>query len=149
MMTLYDKLFKSANFENVSAQQYLPSLVGEILSNFPAAHELSLLQECDDLVLGSRSLQPLGLLVNELLTNAMKYAFVDQNNPEIRVSLKVHGNQVVLVVQDNGRGLPDSPNPDLPSGFGLTLVDALVQQLGGTLQVERHSGTRFTITFIS
>ncbi len=51
--------------------------------------------------------------------------------------------------ENNGRGLPDSPNPDLPSGFGLTLVDALVQQLGGTLQVERHSGTRFTITFIS
>ncbi|MBU0936619.1 MAG: response regulator, partial [Spirochaetes bacterium] len=75
MMTLYDKLYRSAEFSKLSIKEYLGSLVDQILANFPGSSSIKVEKQIDDFQLEARSMQSLGIIVNELLTNIMKYAF--------------------------------------------------------------------------
>jgi two-component sensor histidine kinase len=85
------------------------------------------------------------MMVNELLTNALKYAFPEERSGEIRVRLRSEAAETVLSVEDNGIGLP--PEIDLASveTLGLQLVRGLAQQINGTVTVEREDGTRVVI----
>jgi len=147
MMMLYETLYKSANFTDISVKDYLPPLIDEILSNFPNAESVHIEKDMDDFVLGVKKLQPLGMILNELLTNIMKYAFGGGENGTITVTAKLLGQRVNIVVQDNGKGMPESVNFEKSTGFGMMLVGALTEQLGGTIKIERGNGTRIVLDF--
>lgn len=98
-------------------------------------------------VLDARVLSPLGIIVNELLTNAMKYAFSGRDGGMIRVSGSHKEGRVTIVVQDDGIGLPDSFDLKTSAGFGLRLVEMLTEQIGGSLRIDRENGTRFVVAF--
>jgi two-component sensor histidine kinase len=89
----------------------------------------------------------LGIVITELVTNALKYAFKDGKPGRLRVSLKRDGVDLVLTVQDSGKGFPDTFDIKNSSGLGLTLVQALASQLGGTFSVENDQGGRCTVRF--
>jgi two-component sensor histidine kinase len=91
---------------------------------------------------------PCGLILNELISNSLKYAFPAGRPGKIRISLhaKTDG-QYVLVVGDDGIGLPDALEVKTAKSLGLQLVDNLTQQLHGSLALDRHPGTTFTVVF--
>ncbi|PKL15727.1 MAG: hypothetical protein CVV49_19935 [Spirochaetae bacterium HGW-Spirochaetae-5] len=86
MMVLYDKLYRSADFEKMSIADYLPALVDEILANFPERMSVTIEKQIDDFILDVKILQSLGVIINELLTNIMKYAFSGRSNCKITIS---------------------------------------------------------------
>ena len=87
-------------------------------------------------------------MLNELVVNAVKYAFREGDSGRIEILLKKKGlGRGELTIQDNGIGLPEEINPDTAAGFGLTLVHNLVAQIHGSLEVERGGGTTFRIIF--
>ncbi|MDO8578190.1 MAG: sensor histidine kinase [Dehalococcoidales bacterium] len=94
---------------------------------------------------------PCALIVNELVSNSLKYAFPARRNggtAEIRVNLRSDGeNRFILTVSDNGIGLPESFNIENCPTLGLKLVNVLTKQLGGSLSISREGGTKFTIAF--
>ncbi|HUQ94634.1 MAG TPA: PAS domain S-box protein [Bryobacteraceae bacterium] len=90
---------------------------------------------------------PCGLIVNELLTNGFKHAFPDSRPGVIKVSFGVSGSQCQLEVTDDGVSLPENIQPHTVSSMGLQLVHLLVEQLNGTLELQRSGGTRFQIAF--
>ncbi len=152
MRLLYDKLYRSAGFRELSLKDYLSALIDEILANFPEIVPVTVEKRIDDFMLDARRLQPLGIIINELLTNIMKYAFTGRTAGRILVSAlqdtdNGNGGDIVVIVEDNGRGLPESVSLDQPSGFGLTMVQALSTQLGGTVRIERENGTRIVLRF--
>jgi PAS domain S-box-containing protein len=147
MMILYDKLYRSVNFSRLSTLEYLPSLVDELLGNFPNLASIRVTKHIDDFMLDISQIQPLGILIGELLTNVMKYAFVGRNDGEVLVAASLEGSRATVVVQDNGRGFPDTVSFDNSTGFGLTLAKALAEQLGGSIRIERGNGTRMVIEF--
>ncbi|PKL15299.1 MAG: hypothetical protein CVV49_21560 [Spirochaetae bacterium HGW-Spirochaetae-5] len=98
-------------------------------------------------MLNVKTLSPLGIIVNELLTNMMKYAFTGRDSGEIRLSASVMGNLAVVSIQDNGVGMPETMDFKNSTGFGLELVNMLVDQLGGSIRIERGEGTRFVLEF--
>jgi PAS domain S-box-containing protein len=147
MMVLYDKLYKSAAYDELSVAEYLPPLIDEIISNFPNAGVVRVEKRLEDFVLGVGQLQPLGLIVNELLTNIMKYAFAGRAGGTIAVSASLKGDLVSLAIADDGNGMPESINFDNSPGFGLLLVKALTLQLKGRIGIERGSGTRILLEF--
>jgi two-component sensor histidine kinase len=153
MLILYDKLYLSTNFANVSMKKYIPSLVDEILANFPNSKLVKSEKYIDDFILDLRKLQALGIIINELLTNIMKYAFIGRNDGNIIIiaSLKAtttkDSNIVSLSIQDNGNGLPESVDFEKSTGFGIKLVKMLTNQLKGTIQIERENGTKFILEF--
>jgi len=90
---------------------------------------------------------PCGLIVNELVSNALKYAFPGGRTGEVRVGLARDGRNYVLTVSDDGPGLPPGVDfRDTPS-LGLQLVNLLVSQLEGTIELDRSKGTMFKIKF--
>ena len=104
--------------------------------------------------LDSKTLFPLGIIINELLTNIMKYAFQGRDSGAISLELtRLPGTTpdrqeaVRLVIPDNGVGLPEGFNMDTAKGFGLMLVRMLCQQLGGTFTTGSGQGTRSILTF--
>ncbi|PKL15147.1 MAG: hypothetical protein CVV49_21865 [Spirochaetae bacterium HGW-Spirochaetae-5] len=91
---------------------------------------------------------PMGIIVNELLTNIMKYAFIGRESGIITVSAIKNENRVVISLGDNGRGIPESINFESSTGFGLNLVGMLTSQIGGSIRIERGGGTKFVLEFM-
>jgi len=147
MAILYDKLYRSADFSELSVKDYVPTLVDEIISNFPNSNMVKVEKRIDDFMMDAKRLQPLGIIINELLTNIMKYAFKGRESGLITVSATNTDGHVAISVQDNGTGLPESVSIENSTGFGLQLIHALTRQLEGSLQIERENGTRFAIEF--
>jgi two-component sensor histidine kinase len=90
-------------------------------------------------------LAPLGIVLNELLTNSIKHAFGECPEPRIEVEGRLSGTDLILVYRDNGRGLPEGSPPEGNAGFGLQLIAGLVAQLNGTIQAESDGGARYTM----
>jgi two-component sensor histidine kinase len=91
---------------------------------------------------------PLGLLINELLTNALKHAFPGERSGRIDICLKTKDTQqLVLTVSDNGIGIPPDLDHMNTISMGLQLVVTLVEQLEGTIELNRDQGTEFRVTF--
>ncbi len=81
------------------------------------------------------------------MTNTMKHAFKGRNDCLITISAKLSGGSVTIVIQDNGKGFPESFDFNKPSGFGMQLVGILSEQIGGSVRIERGEGTKFVLEF--
>jgi two-component system, sensor histidine kinase PdtaS len=147
MMVLYNKLYQSAGFKSVSVLTYLPTLINEILENFPNSASIKVWKIIDDFTLDAKMLQPLGIIINELLTNIMKYAFAGIVLGVITISASLKGKKVILSIEDNGNGMPESIDFANSPGFGLMLVDLLTKQMHGTIRIERAWGTKIILEF--
>ncbi len=147
MGILYDKLYRSADFTEVSVKDYLPALVDEIKANFLNGQSVTVEKRIDDFLLDAKRLQPLGIIINELITNIMKYAFKGRVNGRIGISATKSEGHIVLSIRDNGVGMPESFAVENSTGFGLQLVHALTGQLEGTIRIERGNGTNFILEF--
>ena len=86
IMMLYDKLYRSSDFQSIAVKEYLPALIDEILKNFSSSTSIKREIEVGDFELSAKFLQPLGIIINELLTNIMKYAFTGRTDGTIRAS---------------------------------------------------------------
>ncbi|MCK5154069.1 MAG: PAS domain S-box protein, partial [Spirochaetales bacterium] len=147
MQVLYEKLLLSDDYQVTSVKEYLDNLIDEIIGLFPVNFNQKIEKQIDDFQLDPKILVPIGIIVNELLTNIMKYAFTGRDSGLIEVNLKEDKGNVTLTLQDNGKGLPEGFDFDMQEGFGLMLVKVLSEQLGGSFAIEDYNGTRSTLKF--
>ena len=147
MIILYDKLYCSENYRELSVKDYMEALTQEIVYNFPNRDIVKLETDIEDFILNVGLLAPLGIIVNELLTNIMKHAFTEKDSGIIRISTSLKENTATLIISDNGKGMPENVKFDGDTGFGLNLVTMLMEQIGGKINVERGNGTTFTLQF--
>lgn len=147
MAMLYDKLYRSENLREMSLKDYLPLLINEIVGVFPNRDLVKVGKRIDDIVLGVKVLAPLGIIVNELITNARKHAFTGRESGSINVSASAKDGRVTLIVEDDGIGVPESIDIVNSPGFGLQLVGMLAAQLDGAVWIERGKGTRVVLEF--
>ncbi len=147
MLVLYDRLYQPDVSGEQSIERYLDRLVEQAVRNFPNGENVKIEKCIDDFSIDSKRLQSIGILVNELLTNIMKYAFAREGDHAIFVSASTQGANAVLAVQDNGAGIPESIDFESSGGFGFMLVSLLAKQLAGTIRIERGEGTRIVLEF--
>ena len=147
MMVLYDKLYRSSDYTCISIDTYLSALIDEIIGNFPNREILTVEKNICGFILDAKHLQVIGIILNELLTNIMKYAFEGKDSGLISVTATLNDGCAVIAVQDNGNGIPEEIGFEHSSGFGLMLVRTLTAQLGGTIMIERNGGTRVVLEF--
>ena len=147
MQVLYDKLYRSEIFQDMLISNYLPSLVDEIKSSFPESGSLEIVKEIGDFMISAELLPPLGMIVNELLTNAIKYAFTDLDAGTIKITASMQDNRATIIIEDNGIGISESVDIENATSFGLWLVNTLIRQIGGMIRIERNPGTRFIMNF--
>ncbi len=151
MALVHEKLYQSEGVSRVDMSVYVKSLVSELYGMLPGERkEADIGIDIGDLSLGLDQAVPCGLLLNELLTNSMKYAFPAGWEGEAKISVSIHrgaDNSVEMTVSDNGAGIPDDVDLASPRTFGLSLVVILARQLSGEVRLERNGGSRFIVTF--
>jgi len=147
MMVLYDKLYQSSNFSEVSLGEFLPSLINQILEAFPVPFEINIETHVDDILLDAQKMQPLAIIINELVTNILKYAFPGRSRGTIVASATAVEKLVSVSIQDDGVGMPEGISSHNSTGFGLMLIETLTKQLRGQLRIVDGEGTRVTIEF--
>jgi two-component sensor histidine kinase len=151
-------LYKGKNIELLNFSQYIEELVNNLLLTYRVETNVSLYFDLiENILLDTDTAIPLGIVVNELVSNSFKYAFSGRDKGEIRVKLHRENGECkkegcknisyVLSISDNGIGIPkDLEIEDLDS-LGLQLVTTLVDQLDGELELRRDNGTEFIIKF--
>jgi two-component sensor histidine kinase len=147
MMVLYDRLYRSDSADELSLREYLLSLVDEIADIFPRLESIRVETRIEDMLLGTKILSPLGIIVNELITNAIKYAFAGRDRGLISIGASRREGLATIVFEDDGIGLPESVTFEQTTSFGMQLVKMLVEQIRGSIAIERGRGTRYVIQF--
>lgn len=137
MSLIHQKLYQKDVHTEIEIDAYIEELVLNLMYSFQSSFSPTF--EIEKVNIHIDKAIPLGLIINEFVTNAMKYAYKGIENPELIIELKQIDNQVIVKVKDNGVGLKNSKSTS--TSFGLHLVDSLVQQLDGTLTYETDSGT--------
>lgn len=146
MMIVYDRLFRSADYRSISLRGYLEPLMDDIITSSTLSAVITSEKQIDDFTLNTDKLIPIGIIINELLTNAMKYAYTGRPNGSITLSASRNKNTVEIVVHDDGPGLPEAVLSGGTAGFGLELVRMMLEQLSGTIRIENDHGARFSIS---
>jgi PAS domain S-box-containing protein len=149
---IYDEMFQPVRLSSVTMQSYLELLISWLLKTFSHRNHIKMEVNCRDTVLEAKWAMPCGLIVNELVTNALKYAFPPETHDPlvIKVNLWKEMDMYFLQVSDNGSGLPNSLDLHNPSTIGMQLVNVWVKnQMNGMLYATVHHGTVYTITFLA
>jgi two-component sensor histidine kinase/methyl-accepting chemotaxis protein len=151
---VHEKLYQSKDLARIDFSDYLKNLTNFIFTTYKTnIANLNIEYDLDEVYLSVEISVPLGLIINELLSNSLKYAFAglefdESNQHKITLSLKnlTNGNYL-LSVSDNGKGLPDHFNIEETESLGLKLVTSLVQQIDAKLEIHSKNNTEFNITF--
>ncbi|MCB0760411.1 MAG: PAS domain S-box protein [Flavobacteriales bacterium] len=148
MSYIHESLYQTADFSAVDFPDYLNTLVRNLVHSYNLhSGAVEVIAEYADVHLSLDQSIPCGLIVNELVSNAMKYAYADVSTPKLWVKLSQEGKNVQIKVADNGVGLPADFKYQESDSLGIQLVYTLVEQLDATIDVNSESGTCFLITF--
>jgi two-component sensor histidine kinase len=129
--------------------KYTRNLVSDLQHSYGIEHgSVRLTLNVESIPLGITEAIPCGLIINELVSNALKHAFPKGKEGEITIEVqRGNTNQITLTVSDNGIGFPEHVDFRKSPSLGMTLVTSLVEQLGGAIELDTRGGTAFTITF--
>ena len=152
MALVHEELYRSGDFTNVNFNEYIEGLIDQIKKTYTIEPDrIEFRVEVRDVTLGIDLAIPCGLLINELISNALKHAFPlsFERKCKIEVALSsIEAGGFELIVKDNGLGIPKDIDPTKTESLGMQLIYILAEdQLGGTVNLDRDEGTKFTITF--
>jgi len=149
MASIHEKLYQSKDLSKIDFDDYIRSLARYLFRIYGIdLRTVRFNVNCSDVFLDINKAVPCGLIVNELLSNALKHAFPEGKKGEITIDFLPDGdNRLTLAVSDNGTGFPEDLDISNAKTLGLHLVRALVTQLKGTMEIERDGGTVFKVTF--
>lgn len=149
MAMIHEQLYKTDNLSSINMQNYITSLVTGLLQSYDAGDVTSDIR-VDDTLFTLDTAIPLGLIINEIVTNSLKYAFKKQDDKQNRLTIRLNKrseSMMQLTVADNGPGLPPKNIIESKKSLGMELIDALTSQLGGNLDISNDGGAVFSITF--
>jgi PAS domain S-box-containing protein len=148
MALIHEKLYQSSDLAVIDFREYVQSLVISLTRSYVLNHALKIDVDIEAVSLDIDMAIPCGLIINELISNSLKYAFPGGQAGEIHISLHRNGGQYCLAVSDNGVGLPPDLDFRNTASLGLQLVTTLAGQLNGTVDCPPGKGTTFVITFL-
>ncbi len=145
MAVVHEKLYRSDNLARVDFDEYLVAVAGELFRSFGSAR-IAQRFDVESVQLDVDTAIPCGLIVNELITNALKHGFPGGRSGTVAVTLKrIDNANVLLSVRDDGVGFPTDRDFRLMTSMGMTLAVSLTQQIGGDISLDASSGTRFAV----
>jgi PAS domain S-box-containing protein len=148
MAMIHEKLYLSEDLTQINFADYIQNLVSNLfyLYNIKES-QIKPIIKIEDVNLNIETAIPCGLIINELISNCLKYAFPNQMKGEIIINLKSIEDKFELVISDNGIGLPENININKIKTLGLLLVNSLTEQIDGKISIYKKDGTQFKITF--
>jgi two-component sensor histidine kinase len=149
MSLIHQKLYSSENVSSIEISLYIRELVSYLADSFDSGQRIRFEFDLEPLELDVSQAVPLGLILNEAITNSIKYAFPGKKNGIITISLSSNADHTcILTISDNGIGLPVQFNTRKTGSLGMSLMNGLSEDLGGTFCLENDNGTIVTISFV-
>lgn len=147
MRILYDKLLLTNAYQDISIKSYTENLIDSLLAVFAIKPHITIEMHITDFNICSKTAVTVGIIINELLTNVFKYAFVHQDDGLVSISIERTENKVTLIIKDNGVGIDENIESHKTHGFGLTIVTMLANQLKGKYRIFNDKGTISILEF--
>jgi two-component sensor histidine kinase/ABC-type amino acid transport substrate-binding protein/PAS domain-containing protein len=146
MALIHEKLYSDSNFAQIDIASYINTLSNYLFRNFSnLSAEIELEIDTDDIMVDIDTAIPYGLIINELVTNCLKYAFPGDGSGKVQISFKKKGDSHLLTVKDNGVGISKSIDLKKTETLGFQLVKALTDQLHGHLEINHSDGTEVIV----
>ncbi|MFP4655749.1 MAG: PAS domain S-box protein [Methanohalobium sp.] len=147
MSLVHNKLYQTSGLENVNSKDYVEDIVNHLAGLYGSSN-ITINIDVQDIYLGIDALIPFGMLINELLSNSLKHAYFGDEQGEVYVGLYQNEEGICkLIVADDGKGFSKDIDIEEPDTLGLQLVNSLVDQINGELEVDTINGTKFVIEF--
>jgi len=148
MAIVHEELYRSPDLTNINFKEYMERLLSNLFYSYGVNEKfIETRFDLEESTISIDTAIPCGLIVNELVTNSLKYAFPDGEMGKIEVLLRSSNENHTLTISDNGVGLPESFELENAETLGLQLVNSLVRQICGVLELKREGGTEFKISF--
>lgn len=147
MRVLYEKLLLSKDLDTISMKNYAENLIESLVKFFNPDNRINIRTQYTDFMVDAKKAVSIGIIINELLTNAFKYAFTDRGTGTVSVSMEKEGHKAIIIIQDDGIGIDERIVHNTSPGFGLTVVKMLVEQLNGTYNMINEKGTKSVLQF--
>ena len=147
MATIHERLYLSQDLAKIDFGGYIEALVEGLIAGYKTSQNISLMTQVDDITLDLDQAIPCGLMINELVSNSLKYAFVDDRLGILEVRMSETADGYRLSVRDEGVGFPADIDFRKSPSLGLQLINTLTHQLGGNIDMKNEEGTEFIIEF--
>ncbi len=148
MAIIHERLYRAETLSEIDLAEYIKELTSFLLRSHSVRPErITVNMNLLPIQLGIDQAIPCGLLLNECISNAFKHAFNPETGGELTITLGVDGEDVMLSIADNGKGLPANFDPMRPESMGFEIVRTLTEQLQGSLEVQRAQGTDLIFRF--
>jgi two-component sensor histidine kinase len=147
MANIHQRLYEDQDFQSVNIKAFVKEMITSAKSNYDNfTKKINLVFDVDDVRLNLNSSVNLGLIINELLTNSIKYAFDSRDTGSIKIEVKQTDHSLRLCISDDGKGLPENFDIQKSESLGFLLVQSLVDQMEGEMVLDSSAGTKIIIT---
>ncbi len=148
MAIIHNKLYTNPEYDKVDFHDYIKTLIQNLFLSYGVSTEVIKLEiNVNGISLNIDTAIPCGLIINELISNSLKYAFPKKMTGKIEITMYFEGNDLILIVRDNGIGLKKDPEIQKSKTLGLKLVQLLATQMDGKVEIQSAKGTEFIIKF--
>ncbi|MCC7551694.1 MAG: sensor histidine kinase, partial [Methanobacterium sp.] len=144
----HERLYRSTDLKKIDFGEYIHTLANDLFHTYVTdPSRIKLNMNLENVMVDINTTVPLGLILNELVTNSMKYAFPEGKEGEIDIEFHKQEDNFILIVSDTGVGFPEGLDFRNTDSLGLQLVNNLVSQIDGEITLDNNQGTEFKITF--
>lgn len=148
MSLIHQKLYQSSSLVSIDMGKYIGELCSYLVEGFGENKQIEIIIDVANVELDTSQAVPIGLILNEAITNSIKYAFEKSNGGKIKLSLQPDGkNKWILSISDNGKGLPENFEFKKNNSVGMVLIETLTEQIGGALEFHNRNGLEIRIIF--
>ncbi len=149
MSFIHENLYRTKDFNKIDFTEYIENLTKSMIQSYQySENNISLILDLDDVLLTMDLSIPCGLIINELLSNSLKYAFPNKKTGSIFISVKKQSNKrIQIIVEDNGVGYTKGLDSENEGSLGMLLVRTLIEQIDGNIELLKHTGTKYLINF--
>jgi PAS domain S-box-containing protein len=147
MSLIHELLYQTKDFSTINFSEYIRSIATNLFQSYNQNRLVNLVLELEPVFLDLDSAIPCGLIINELITNSLKYAYNTDDEGDVRINLTLTNNIVIIIIEDTGKGFPTTIDFRETESLGMQLVISLTDQIDGEIKMENSQGTRFEIQF--
>lgn len=148
MALIHEKLYQAESLSEIDFKHYIEDLLIAILGTIGVDDNITANCNCDSMKLNVNQAMPCALILNELISNALEHAFIDQERGEVNIRLKEQDGRVNIRIKDNGKGLPEKFIGKEMTSIGLTIINALVDQLEADFKAYNDNGAIIEFSFL-
>ncbi len=150
MSLVHEKLYQTKNYTTIDFKEYIIDIINNLMISYKQNNEIRTITDIKDFYIDINLAISLGLIITELVSNSLKYAFSNNSNSENLLYItvtKLEENKYCMMVKDNGIGIPEDFDLWKSETLGLQLVTIMVEQINGNVEVTNSTGTKYEITF--